>query len=521
MMEGAADRPLAAIDVGTNSVHMVVARAVRGARPEVLAREKMPVRLGSGRDDMKHLQPDAVGRAVAALDECRRIAEAHGAEVVAVATSAVREAENRDEVVARFLNESAVVVDVVSGAEEARLIHLGALSAVAVADRRHLVIDIGGGSTEFIVGEGTDPLLARSLKLGHIRLSERFFPGGRIEDGQIEGCRRFVTAFVAALTSEVRRLGFDVAVGCSGTIETLATMAAHRRGEPLATIASAVLTRDELDGIVVDITEVADPSDRRFDGLEANRRDVIVAGALLAQGLCRSFDVDELIVSPGALREGVLLDRFRRRDTSGHGLHHLEDLRRSSVLALAARCEEDIDHAEHATDLALELFDETVTLHGLGVLERDVLEAAGLLHNVGRFVAHASHHRHSYYLIRHSEHIAGFTDHELELMAQVARYHRKSAPRRRHPEFARLSDEDKRRVKVLAGMLRVGIALDRTYQRVVAGLRTRDDGRVLELEAEVPEGRDAELELFTAREHVGLLGDALDRTVTVDIVRSD
>ena len=171
-------RALAAIDVGTNSVHMVIARPVPGGSPEVVVRERMPVRLGSGGADMRRLLPDAIDRAIAALVECRHIADAHDAEVVAVATSAVREADNQSDFLRRAHTEAGVTVQVISGMEEARLIHLGAMSAVPIAGRPHVVIDIGGGSTEVIAGNGTAPALARSLKLGHIRLTDRFFPSG-------------------------------------------------------------------------------------------------------------------------------------------------------------------------------------------------------------------------------------------------------------------------------------------------------------------------------------------------------
>ena len=155
-------RALAAIDVGTNSVHMVIARPIPGGSPEVLARERMPVRLGAGGHDMKRLQPDAIERAVAALMEFRHIADAHDAEVVAVATSAVREADNQGQFLRRAHDAARITVEIISGTEEARLIHLGAMSAVPIADRPHLVIDIGGGSTELIVGDHTPAALARS-----------------------------------------------------------------------------------------------------------------------------------------------------------------------------------------------------------------------------------------------------------------------------------------------------------------------------------------------------------------------
>ena len=513
-------RALAAIDVGTNSVHMVVARPVSGGPPDFLARERMPVRLGSGGSDMKRLRPDAIDRAVAALDQCRRIAEAHEADVAAVATSAVREAANAADFLRRARAEAGVSVEVVSGVEEARLIHLGALSAVPIAGRPHLVIDIGGGSTEVIVGAGTEPTLARSLKLGHIRLTDRFFPGGRVEPGAVKACRRHIQAFIAPFLREMT--DFEVAVGCSGTIEALALMGAARRGAPLRAVGNAALGRRDLDAVVDDILARPDPADRaKMAGLDPGRAEVIAAGAVLLRQMFKALGIQTLTVSTGALREGLLLDRFHRRDRSpASGLHHLNDLRRSSVLAAARRYDQDVAHAEHSTNLALELFDETRPVHGLGEPEREVLEAAGLLHNIGRFVAHAAHHQHSYYLIRHSEQLAGFTENELELIAQVARYHRKSAPRKSHPSFAGLDRGDQRRVRLLAGLLRVGIALDRTYRRVVRRVTAADDDRGLRIEVHTAAGADAELELFTARDRCALLADALDRPVRFEVVEA-
>lgn len=516
-------RALAAIDVGTNSVHMVVARPVPGGPPDFLAKERMPVRLGSGGSDMKRLRPDAIDRAVAALDQCRRIAEAHEADVAAVATSAVREAANAADFLRRARTEAGVAVEVVSGVEEARLIHLGALSAVPIAGRPHLVIDIGGGSTEVIAGAGTEPTLARSLKLGHIRLTDRFFPGGRIEPGAVKACRRHIQAFIAPFLRDLRETtDFEVAVGCSGTIAALALMGAARRGAPLRTVGNAALGREDLDAVVADLLSRPDPADRAgMAGLEPGRAEVIAAGAVLLRQMFKALDIRTLTVSTGALREGLLLDRFHRRDRSpACGLHHLNDLRRSSVLAAARRYDQDVAHAEHSTNLALELFDETRPIHGLGEPEREVLEAAGLLHNIGRFVAHAAHHQHSYYLIRHSEQLAGFTENELELMAQVARYHRKSAPRKSHPSFAALDRGDQRRVRVLAGLLRVGIALDRTYRRVVGHVGAAIDDQGLRIEVHTAAGADAGLELFTARDRSGLLADALNRPVRFEVIEA-
>ena len=177
-------------------------------------------------------------------------------------------------------------------------------------------------------------------------------------------------------------------------------------------------------------------------------------------------------------------------------------------------------HAEHATDLALELFDETQEAHGLTIADSELLEAAGLLHNIGRFVANSSHHKHSYYLIRHSERLAGFSENELELIALVARYHRKSRPVSSHREFTALSKPDRRRVRVLAGLLRVGIALDRTYRRAVERIHASVSEEAVTIDVETAAGTDVDIELFTARRSANLLADALGRSIDFRVVET-
>ncbi|MEW5935768.1 MAG: exopolyphosphatase, partial [Bacillota bacterium] len=181
---------LAAVDIGTNSVHMVVARVDHEGRIEVLAREKEMVRLGRSGGDMKELAPDAIDRGVAALQRCKRVAEAHGAALAAVATSAVREAENRRVFLDRALEEAGVVVEVISGFEEARLIHLGVLQALSVYDQRVLLCDIGGGSTEVLLGQRGEALASRSFRLGAIRLTERFLARPEVRARDVERCRQ-------------------------------------------------------------------------------------------------------------------------------------------------------------------------------------------------------------------------------------------------------------------------------------------------------------------------------------------
>ena len=515
-----APEPLAAIDIGTNSVHMVVARAVAPERFEILATRKDMVRLGSGGGEMKELSADAIDRGVEVLSRCRAIAEAHDAPVRAVATSAVREAVNQGEFIRRARDDAGVVVEVISGFEEARLIYLGVIQALPVFDERTLVMDIGGGSTELVVGERGDVRFARSLKLGAIRLTERFFTTKRLKRGQIEECRQFVRASIAPARHAIARYGFVAAVACSGTLENLAVMAVRARGEgEPRTLNGVQVTRDELGAVVERLLGAERVEDRSaIDGLEEKRADIIVAGALIAEQVVEALGIDELVVSEDALREGVLLDTFRRQH--GASLHHLRDLRRRSVLHLAELTDEDPTHSAKVAELALALFDELADHHGLDDRHREYLEAAALLSNVGLFISHSAHHKHSYYVIRHAEHLTGFTDDEIELIAQTARYHRRSAPKKKHEAFSALDDEGRRVVRTLAGILRVAIGLDRTHAGLVDRVRVIEpDGATGGLAIEVS-GRDADLatELYSANERRGLLADVLGRDLVIEPV---
>lgn len=512
------------------------------------------VRLGStsldSGGDMKLLSEDAMDRAIGALGRFRQLAEAQDAALTVVATSAVREAVNGQELQRRAWREAGVSIEVISGSEEARLIHLGVLQAVPVYDRQRLVCDIGGGSTELMVGREDEVLTARSFKLGSIRLSERFFAaaGDGAGAGSADECRAYVRATLAAYEREVHRLGFEVAVGSSGTIGAVCSMASARHQEDGGdrrpqTLNNFVLMREDVDVVVRQLIDAGSPEERAaLPGLDPKRADIILAGALILEQVMEALGADQMVFSDYALREGVLLDTWRRRH--GGSLHHLSELRRRSVLKLAEDMDEDPRHSQQVARLALELFDVTQTLHGLGDDAREILEAAALLCNIGLYVSHSGHHKHSYYLIRHSEHLTGFTDREIELIAQVARYHRKSMPKPKHAEFAALPPDQQRDVRVLAGLLRVAVGLDRDHAGRVASvcrasqaersLGPRPKASVQErsgsgsgaaagpaqlvLTALAHDGEDVSLEIYAATQRKDLLEVALDVPVTIEAV---
>lgn len=517
---------LAAIDIGTNSIHMVVARVAGNDRFEVITRQKEMVRLGSGQGEMKHLEPDAIDRSIEALTRCRQLAESFDATVFAVATSAVREARNAVEFLDRARSESRVVVDVVPGHEEARLIRLGVLQALPLWERDMVLFDVGGGSTEVVFGRGEDISYARSIKLGSLRMTRSFFPDGQVGSTAVQECRRYVRARLAPMLRDATTLPFEVAVASSGTAETLAAMALSRDGGSLPqTLNGAVVTRDALAEVIDDLAAAASNDERRsLPGMDPARADILLGGGIVVEQLCDALGIVELVISEYALREGVLLDGLHR--LRGGSLHRLSTLREESVTHLMELCDDDPGHSFQVKDLALRLCDALGDRLGLDDSDRELLNAGALLANVGLFVSHSAHHKHSYYVIRNSEHLMGFTDREIELIAQVARYHRKGRPSEKHPEFASLAPEDQARVRAMVALLRVAIGMDRNHDRAVADLEvSQRDGvvRIVMVPRSMADGSvsDLSLERHTASERSGLLAEELGVSVEITVAGSD
>ncbi len=503
---------VAALDIGTNSFHLVVAKPVPGGF-EVVTREKEVVRLGHGGGDMKEISEDAMERGVKCLVRLAAIAESHDAEVRAVATSAVREAKNRAEFLKKVRKATKLEIEVVSGVEEARLIHLGVLNAVGVHDRPMFVADIGGGSTEVVVGLDDEVLFARSFKLGAVRLTDRFFSGTTLHPSAVPSCRAFIRSSLSVVAPEVLELGFEVVAASSGTAETVARIIqSQRKSSEPKSMNRFEFSGDEVRATVTELVAAPTVEERakRF-ALETNRADIILAGALILEGLVDVFELKTIMFSDYALREGLLLDTLRREGVIEFDEDH--DAARRSVQQLADRCDDRPEHSQHVAELAGALFDELEEPLHLQPEWRRYLEFAALLANVGVVVSHAKHHLHSYYLVRNSE-LMGLTDREVEIIAQVARYHRKSVPKPEHAEFAALSSADQRIVRCLAGILRVSIGLDRTYDARVksANVKVTADELVVSVK---PRGKktDIALNLYAANERKGLLADVSKRKV--------
>lgn len=498
---------IAAIDIGTNSVHLVIVRPSNG-RFEVLTTEKEAVRLGSGAGDLDVITDAAMERTVQALYRFVRIAGSYNATVRAVATSAVREAKNQDEFLQKVEQTCKLQIEVIPGHEEARLIYLGLLQALPLYRNRILMIDIGGGSTEYLVGfEGlTD--FAVSLKLGSIRLSDHFFPDGDLHPEAVEQCRTHIKMMLERIKGPIRNYTMEVAVGCSGTIETLCEMCRIKFGEKEETSFSSF----ELNSIIDDILGAKCSKEiAKLPGLDEKRADIIGAGALLLQESMRSLDIRQITVSPYALREGVIFDTLQRNGYDG-GLYQI---RRNSVIHLAESTRRSAP-AQHCAFLGKRLYQELLRhnfIEKISESQLDVFESACILHNTGMAISHSAHHKHSYYIIKHTDLLQGFTPGEIDLIATLSRYHRKAYPDKKHPEFSQLTAQDQQFVRIFSGILRVAIALDRGYTGDVADITSTVRGRKLIVEIiprmDLDGAADISLEIHAALERSDLLERSL------------
>ena len=523
---------IAALDVGSNSFHLIVVQVTTGGHFEVLDRAKEMVRLGESSLRTGIIPPEVFRRGLDALASLCRLAERHQPDaLIAVATSAVREAQNGGEFVRAARDEVGVDIQVVRGQEEARLIYLGARGTLDLDGRRTVLLDLGGGSLELILADSRECYFTDSVKLGVIRLTEEWAPSDPPTTRELVALRTRVRRTLEPVIARVRAMGFDFAAVSSGTALALAAMIQHDRGgkngdhgddPPTLTVESLTEIEQKLAGLTLN-------QRARLPGLDARRADTILAGAVVLRTALELCGADEATVCDAALREGIVADYIATHRPGMLLVEEFPDMRRRSVMELCRRCQFDEGHAQHVARLALSLFDQTRELHkSQAVSESDVelLEFAALLHDVGFYISPSGHHRHSQYLIQTHD-MVGFSRAEVEVIAFVARYHRKAEPplrktrkggkaaRRRHKPFLDLPGRTRKRLRYLTALLRVADALDRTHGRLVRAVRCQIGRKTIELRIEVD--GDPELELWAARRKGDLLESLTDRRLRLAV----
>lgn len=507
---------LAAIDIGTNSVHMIVVRVRPDLSFEIVDREKEMVRLGAGGLDGKKLTPEAMSAALQALSKFARLAQSHEVdEILAVATSATREAENGGAFLRAIERKTGIRARIITGTEEARLIHLAAVYGVDTP-KPAVVIDIGGGSVEITLGSGREIGFAHSFKIGVIRLTERFVDSDPISSRDERKMNEFIGEQVDGYIEGLVEKGFDRVIGTSGTILSLGVVAtALDRGAVPQEVRNLRVPAKSIRKLRKTAVDMDLEERMRLPGLDPRRADLMVAGGILLDRLLKKLKADEITLCDLALREGVLLDYIHRHRRDIARVDKYPDVRRRSVIELAERSAWEADHARQVAAIALTMFDATKRIHGLGDREREWLEYAGLLHDVGNHISYEKHHRHSYYLIKHGD-LRGFEPQEIAIIALLTRYHRRAVPQKMHEGMTELSKAQRRMVTILSAFLRLAETLDRSRHGVIRAMEIRE--RMGEIRIKVQAVGDAELELWAALRQAGALEKALDRTVRIEKV---
>ena len=494
-------RRVAAIDIGTNSTHLLVASVDTTLGTfSIEQAEKSTTRLGERDPDSGELTSEGMQRGYETLRRFRDLAISHDVEqIVTAATSAVREAPNGREFLQSIQDGLGMDVDLVSGPEEARLIYLGVLSGMSFGDRPHLLLDIGGGSTELILADGRDARALTSTRVGAVRLQRDF-----VKDDPIPPQRRsFLQAFIQgslepAVDKVHRRIKpgeIPVLVATSGTAMAIGALAASEDDRPPLKLHGYRVSRQRLDRVVEKLVAMTPEQRRDLSPINDRRAEIIVPGALILQTTMQMLGVDELVLSERALREGLIVDWMLRHGLLEDRFSFQSSIRQRTVIHQVQRFAVNQRRAERVATHALSLYDATEGLmHQDDGQGRELLWAAAMLHACGQHINLSAYHKHSWYLIRHGE-LLGYSEAEHLMVAAIARYHRRSLPKKRHESWQALVTRDnRRRVSEMALLLRLAAALDRRPEPVVASLRVNTTPDVLDLVL-VPERLNQNLSL--------------------------
>ena len=485
---------------------MIVAQIDGDGGVTTLWRMKEMVGLGRICFPAKQLSQEAMDRAIASLGRMKIAAQQRQAEkIVAVATSAIREAANGGELIRRIKDELKLTVRVVSAREEARLIYLGVRGAVSLGKKPHLMIDIGGGSVEFIVGDDKEVKLLDSRKLGAARTSAMFVKSDPISKSDLHHLREHYDQHLVPLAARVHALKPVKCLGTSGTLENIATLAG---GD-----GSRVIDRHKLLKLEERLIKSSAADRGHIKGLDDQRKEQIVAGVVLVASFMKRLDVKQIELCGAALREGILADYLSRHKPDLTIRREVPDPRRRSVLDLARRCNWWEAHSTQTAKLLLRLFDDLKPLHKLGDRERELFEYAAWLHDIGWHIGNTRHHKHSAYLIRHGR-LKGFTAEEIRLIAALTRFHRKAMPNKKnHEEVRELKPVDRRALDVGAALLRLADGLDRSHASAVTALDVAIGKTGVRVA--VKSSVDIQLEIWAARDKKSAFEKVFGRSIEI------
>jgi exopolyphosphatase/guanosine-5'-triphosphate,3'-diphosphate pyrophosphatase len=493
---------VAALDLGSNSFHLLVADVHPDRSFTTVTREKDMVRLGDEIGAHRRIRKEAADRAVASVRRLRELAEANGAtELHAVATAAIRGASNGSKLVDRFEREAGVHVRVIDGLEEARLVFEAVRASIVIDPGPAVCLDLGGGSLEVALGDRDRLIAAASVHLGVGVLRAQFIDADPPTAHALRHLDEHVRGVLAPIAKTFTKHAPTMLIGSSGTLGDLVAMtAAQVTGNEPPSRNHLTVTRDDFVALHDRLVALPATERRRLPGLDDKRSDLIIAGSVVLAVAFEVFDLPTLTYSDWALREGMLLDAVGHADP----LVYADDTRsvqRASIHALARRCNSNVGHSRHVLYLALRLFDDLRDLHGLDDDDRVTLEHAVLLHDIGQHVSHERHHEHAAYLVRHGA-LRGFDHDEVQFLAALVRHHRRGEPKTSEELFRALGAPDRKRLRELAALLRLADGLDRGRRQRVRDLRAADDGETVTLTLVADD--DPELEIWGCRRRAEL-----------------
>jgi exopolyphosphatase/guanosine-5'-triphosphate,3'-diphosphate pyrophosphatase len=503
------------IDLGTNSFHALIVDANVNGSFVLLDRIKELVQLGEGGLSRHHLSDQATTRAMEALRRIQLLAIGWGVEdYLAFATSAIREAANGGKFIDRVQSELGIRIRTISGEMEAKLIFEGVRLAVEMRDPT-LVVDIGGGSAELMVGTNEEMQFGMSRKIGSARMTAEYAGDDPLPKSDQKRLRKHYRKELAKLLEVARNAGVTELVGCSGAFENLAQVHLNRLGELRRTIYQYEFSASELRGVLKDVIRSSRRERIDMPGIDERRVDQVAAAAVLIDLLVRELDISTIRISPNALREGMVDYFIKQNYERLEQLAPFNDVRRRSIFELGIRCNWEERHCYHVASLALKLFDACERLHRLDAGDRELLEYAGLLHDIGYHINRKNHHKHSHYLIQNAE-LRGFLPDEIDIMSTAVRYHAGSVPKVRHGLLEDMEPSAARRALKLGAILRLAEGLDRSHFQNVRALEARLTKNKLKLRLSTES--DPELDVWGSLRGADLFKKVYGVEVVVDAV---
>lgn len=486
---------LGVIDIGTNSIHMILAEVGKNFSYKIVDRMKEMARLGDGTFASHRLSQEAMDRGLAVLKRFSLLANNKGFDtILPVATSAVREARNGGDFLKLVRKELGLRVRVITGEEEARLIYFGVRHSMDLSDSSAMIVDIGGGSVELMACTPKRLKFVRSLKLGAIRLKDQYLKADPPDKKMMQRMEQVVKQTLKKSLLKKKTSSLESLVATSGMAGNLAEIIyLARTGRALSQIDMASIDLKEIKE-VEQLLCIKDMEGRlKIPGLDPRRVDTLYPGVIVLRVLMECLGVKQVRISDKALREGVIYDFIQQHQEGLKAEQEIPNVRRRQILLLARRYQYPKVHSHHTAKLALSLFDQTQSIHGMGEAEREWLEYAAFLHDIGHHIQENQHHKHTYYLITHAD-LPGFSSDEIAILANVARYHRRGLPKVAHRGFKLLNSPQRKTVLGLSAILRIADGLDRSHFSVVKAVKV-ELGKPLRLQAVFR--YDPELELWT------------------------